>query len=136
MKLNRKAKNAIGLVAFFGALYMTVAFIVNAIKKKSLWQAFLALLAAESAAGAALYLHHGNCKCKKPLAADARTKDDMEAVGESAYEEDEELFDEAGSREAALRIRHVFAAKREETAAPSLRREIPRDEEASEADFQ
>ena len=53
------------------------------------------------------------------------------------YGELRELFDEAECREADAHIRQVLGgARRGGEAAPRMLREIPRDEEATEADFQ
>lgn len=124
MKFSKRMKEVLGLSLLISAISLTITFIVQAIRKKSIWQALLAIAAAEGAVGSALLLtrtHVANC-------AD---------VAESKEDDGEELFDEEESEEAELRIRSVLGGKYdgEPAVAPSARREIPRDEDATEADF-
>ena len=108
------------------ALVMMVSFLVLAFRKRSIWAALLAIAAAEGVAG---YLLLTDPKPAKPRHGKRR------AI--VALDDDEELFDETECREADAHIRQVLGGtRRGGEAAPRMLREIPRDEEATEADFQ
>ena len=80
--------------------------------------------------------------CKKKACAEGEEPEKTDdGEGDAAADEeeaDEEFFTEEESAEMEERMRHALGGDRDgETAtAPSAKREIPRDEEASEADFQ
>ncbi|MBQ9802025.1 MAG: hypothetical protein IJW51_03015 [Clostridia bacterium] len=127
MKKSKQLKQAAGLCGIFAALVTAISLIGLAIRKKSLSQAILALVAAMgAAAGTGLLL------------ADVFAPD---TEGERLVQEtaacDEELFDAEMAQVADRRMRHVLGGSRvgEVTNAPSHRPVILRDEEASEADF-
>ncbi|MBE6555125.1 MAG: hypothetical protein E7663_02655 [Ruminococcaceae bacterium] len=125
MKLSQRKREIVGLSMLVSAVSLCVTFIVLSFRKKSVWQALLAIAAAECAVGSALLIKRERCRT-------------VNAPVEEVSTEEEELFTPAEAAEAQLRIRSVLGGTREgEVAkAPSLRREIPRDEEATEADFQ
>ena len=126
MKLTRRQKEAIGFSMLISALVMMVSFLVLAFRKRSIWAALLAIAAAEGVAG---YLLLTDPKPAKPRHGKRR------AI--VALDDDEELFDETECREADAHIRQVLGGtRRGGEAAPRMLREIPRDEEATEADFQ
>ena len=127
MKLTRRQKEAIGFSMLISALVMMVSFLVLAFRKRSIWAALLAVAAAEGVAGYLLLTD--------PMPAKHRKGRRKKAI--VALDADEELFDEAECREADAHIRQVLGgARRGGEAAPRMLREIPRDEEATEADFQ
>ena len=124
---NKRLREIVGLSALISALSLCITFIVLSIRKKSVWQAILAIAAAEGAVGAAMLLTKDYVKSNTKSA----DPDDEEPV------DDEELFDEEECEEAELRVRSVLggSADGETAGAPSARREVPRDEEATEEDF-
>ncbi len=121
----RRLREILGISAVLSALSLCITFIVLAVRKKSVWQAILALAAAEGAVGAAVLLTKEYVKNSTKPALDDEELDD------------EELFDEEECEEAELRVRSVLGGRRDEESAgaPSARREVPRDEEATEEDF-
>lgn len=124
---NKKLREIVGLSAFVSALSLCITFIVLAIRKKSVWQAILAIAAAEGAVGAAMLLTKDYVK--------SNTKPADLAEEDSVI--DDELFDDEEVEEAELHVRSVLggSADGETAGAPSARREVPRDEEATEEDF-
>lgn len=121
----RSLKEILGVSAVLSAFALCVTFIVLAVRKKSVVQALLAIAAAEGAVGAAVLLTKEHVKNNtKPAASEEEV-------------DDEELFDDEECEEAELRVRSVLGGRRDEESAgaPSARREVPRDEEATEADF-
>ena len=122
MKLTRRQKETIGFSMLFSAIVMVISFIVIAFRRRSFLAALAAVAAAEGAAGYLLLTDPQPCKPRK------RKK--------AAEADEEELFDEQECREANAHIRRVLGGKQGEEAAPSVLREIPRDEDATEADFQ
>ena len=128
MRMKQRLKDALGISLIVSAFSLCITFLVLSFKKKSIWGAILALAAAEGAVGSYLVLDNvwqkGSTKAS-PMEAEA-----VEIDGE-------ELFDAAESAAAELRVRSVLGGKQEGEVAvsPSVRREIPRDEEATEADF-
>ena len=123
MKLTKRIKENLGISMLISAISLVFTFLVLAVRKKSLLQAMLVFAAAEGTVGALLVMER------------ERQKEKAEAA---ANEEPEELFDEEESREAELRVRSVLGGQRDDEYedTPAVRREIPRDEEATEADFQ
>lgn len=129
MKYNKQLKRAAGLCGIFAALVTAITLIGLAIRKKSLSEAILALMAAMgAAAGTGLLL-------TELFAPDTEGDHVVSTVVEP--ECDAELFDAETAEMAELRMRHVLGGSRvgEVTNAPSRRPVILRDEEASEADF-
>lgn len=120
-------KEILGISAVLSALSLCITFIVLAIRKRSVWQAILAIAAAEGAVGAAVLLTKSHVKNNSKPAA----LDEEEPV------DDEELFEDEEVEGAELRVRSVLGGSVDgETAgAPSARREVPRDEDATEEDF-
>ena len=125
MKLTRKQKDVIGLSMLISAILLTVTFLVVAIRKRSIWAALAAVLAAEGVVGYWLLAEPKTRKLRKRRCQRALIPLD-----------DEELFDEEECLEADARIRKVLGGKHGGEAAPRVLREIPRDEDATEADFQ
>ena len=123
MKLSQRIKDNLGISMLISAISLVFTFLVLVVRKKSLLQAMLVFAAAEGTVGALLVLER------------ERKKEQAEAA---ANEEPEELFDEEESREAELRVRSVLGGQRDDEYedTPAVRREIPRDEDATEADFQ
>jgi len=123
MKLSQRLKENLGISMLISAISLVFTFLVLAMRKKSLLQAMLVFAAAEGTVGALLVTER------------ERKKERAEAA---AKEEPEELFDEEESREAELRVRSVLGGQRDDEYedVPAVRREIPRDEDATEADFQ
>ena len=123
MKLSRRIKENLGISMLISAISLVFTFLVLAVRKKSLLQAMLVFAAAEGTVGALLVMER------------ERQKEKAQAA---AAEEPEELFDEEESREAELRVRSVLGGQRDDEYedTPAVRREIPRDEDATEADFQ
>lgn len=123
MKLSQRIKENLGISMLISAISLVFTFLVLAVRKKSLLQAMLVFAAAEGTVGALLVMER------------ERKKEQAEAA---ANEEPEELFDEEESREAELRVRSVLGGQRDDEYedTPAVRREIPRDEDATEADFQ
>ena len=123
MKLTKRIKENLGISMLISAISLVFTFLVLAVRKKSLLQAMLVFAAAEGTVGALLVMER------------ERQKEKAEAA---ANEEPEELFDEEESREAELRVRSVLGGQRDDEYedTPAVRREIPRDEDATEADFQ
>ena len=78
------------------------------------------------------------CRKKKACAEGEEPEETENGDGADEEEADEEFFTEEESAEMEERMRHALGGDRdgETAAAPSAKREIPRDEEASEADFQ
>ena len=123
LKLTRKAKEALGISMLISATTLVVSFIVLACRKKSIAAAVLALAAAEGAAGAILL----SDATSRRRAKSARRRADAEAL---------ELFDPEESRTAAAHMASVLGGRHDEGEPASILREIPRDEEATEEDFQ
>ena len=117
MKLTKRMKEALGLSMLISAASLAVTFVVLCCKKRSLLAALVAMAALEGGVGACLL-------------AERR----MRRVRESTCED--ELFDESECREAERRMRGVLGSRHNDDAAPRVLREILRDEDATEADFQ
>lgn len=114
MKLTKQIKESLGLSMLISATTLAAASAVLPTKKRGV---LLGIAALESACGAYLL-------------AERR----MRRVREEVCED--ELFDEVECREAERRMRGVLGSRHSDDAAPRVLREIPRDEEATEADFQ
>lgn len=139
----KKMSPVLALKTAVAALHLVVTFLVLSFKKRSIWQAILlmattgltlsVLLAPEEKLQAKI-----PCRKKKACAEGEETGEDENGEDSDEEEADEEFFTEEESAEMEERMRHALGGDRDgETAtAPSAKREIPRDEEASEADFQ
>lgn len=117
MKLTTRMKEALGLSMLISAASLVVTFVVLSCKKRSVIAALAAMAAVEGAWGACLL-----------------SKKKMEKARSEARED--ELFNEEECREAHVRIRGVLGNRHDQEVAPRVLREIPRDEDATEADFQ
>ena len=124
VKFSRRAKEITGISMLFSAFLLMIGFVVPLVRKRSLSAAVLGVLGvAEGTAGAVLL-------------ADAGVQRRARAVAHDAQSQEIELFDGEESRAAAAHIRHVLGGHHEEAAPAPVLRDIPRDEEATEADFQ
>lgn len=123
LKLTRKAKEACGISMLISAISLVISFIVLACRKKSIAAAVLALAAAEGVVGVALL-------------SDATSHHRAKSARRRADAEELELFDEAECGVAANHMASILGGRHDEGDPTSLLREIPRDEEATEADFQ
>lgn len=130
MKMNKETKQLLGLSAVLSAFVLSFAFIVLAVRKKSILGAILAVSAAAgSAAGTGAMLN--------ALFAPDTEGESVSATVDAADDETE-LFDADEAVEAAHLMRHVLGGNRDgETVQdiPSVRPQIPQDDEATEADF-
>ena len=127
--MNKETKQLLGLSAVLSAFVVSFAFIVLAVRKKSILGAILAVSAAAGSAVGTGAL----------LSALFAPDTEGESVPDSMDADDEtELFDADEAAKAACLMRHVLGGKRDgETVqdAPSVRPHIPQDDEATEADF-
>ena len=124
MKLTRRNKEIVGISMLISAVSLLFTFIALACRKRSALTALAMLLAAESAAGAALLV-------EEPVRRKAAARRAAKESEESALDEVEELFSEEEADEAAAHVRGELSGNE-----PRARREIPQDEDATEADFQ
>ncbi len=130
MKMNKETKQLLGLSAFASALVLSFAFLVLAVRKKSIVGAILAVA---SAAGSAVSL---GAMLTELFAPD--TEGEHVSAACDATEDETELFDAEEAEAAACRVRHILGGKRDGEVvegAPSVRPAIPQDDEATEADF-
>ena len=134
MKLTKRTKETLGISLLISAVSLAITFVVLSVRKRSFLQALLVLATAEGTA-AGLLLADKEGKLPKPNLKKKFVRAE-EAANEDA--EETELFDEETGKEAEEQIKEVLGGWRDdETAsAPRARREIPRDEEATEQDFQ
>ena len=116
MKLTRKQRDQIGLGALISAVVLAVTFITLSFRKRSILAALAAMAVAAGAVGGVLLTDP-----------DPRNR---------AKHGEEELFDEAECREADARVRQTLRGKRGGEGARNVLKEIPQDEDATEADFQ
>lgn len=121
MKLDQKQRHIVGISLVFSAISLMLSFIVLCFKKKSLLSAILALAAAEGIVGLSMIK-------------------DIELPKKEAAEDEEEpseLFDdeELAYAESVIDAELSQRNDTEAPAAPNAKREIPKDDEASEADF-
>ena len=116
MKLSRRQKENIGFSMLISAIGLVITFITLACRKRSIFAAFAAMAVAEGALGYLLLTDPDPRKSKKH--------------GE------EELFTEEECREADAHIRQMLRGKQDGEATRKILKEIPRDEDATEADFQ
>lgn len=116
MKLTRKQKENLGFSMLISAVGLVITFIVLSCRKRSVFAALSAMALAEGAVGYLLLTDPDPRKVKK--------------------QEAEELFSEEECREADAHIRQVLRGKRDGEASRQVLKEIPRDEDATEADFQ
>ena len=129
MKLTRRNKEIVGISMLISAVSLLFTFIVLTCRKRSALTALAMLMAAEGAAGAALLV-------EEPVRRKRAARRAAKEAEELEIDEVEELFSEEEADEAAAHIRGELGSKDEETDSPRALREIPRDEDASEADFQ
>lgn len=104
-----------GLFAVLSAFSLVFTFLVTACRKKSLLQALLVFAVAESASGAICALAGREAVCENAGGSDSKAEE---------------------ARLAEEKIHAIFHAPAREITAADFRREVPRDEDASEADFQ
>lgn len=116
MKLTRKQRDTLGLGMLVSAVGLVITFIVLSCRKRSVLAAFAAMALAE---GSLAYL--------------LLTDPDPRKVRRDG---EDELFTEAECREADAHIRQTLRGKQEAEAARKVLKEIPMDEDATEADFQ
>ncbi len=146
MKKLKKCNPICALKTAVAALHLVITFLVLSCKKRSVWQAMLLMASTGLTLGVLLTPAEKLEKklpCPKKKAdpengeAEEATDDAADADAD-AEEAEEEFFTEEESAEMEERMRHALGGDRDgETAtAPCAKREIPRDEEASEADFQ
>lgn len=130
MKLKQTTKRAIGISAVFSAVMLSFTFIVLAIRKKSILEALIAVLAMVGATAGSLLVIDDLFGPDQDATLRA-----VNAVAPEAVEE--ELFDGEEIEEAELHMRHILGggSDGELAKAPSLRPTVPQDEEATEADF-
>ena len=121
MKLDKKQRHIIGISLVFSAISLMISFIVLCFKKKSLLSAVLALAAVEGIVGLSMV--------KDIELPKKKTEEDEEEPSELF--EDEDLAYAEAVIDAELSQRNDGEAP----AAPNAKREIPKDDEASEADF-
>ena len=129
MKLTRRNKEIVGISMLISAVSLLFTFITLACRKRSALTALAMLMAAEGAAGAALLVDEPVRRAKAARRAAKKAE-------EEEMSEVEELFSEEEIDEAAAHIRTVLAGRQEEGELPRALRDIPQDEDASEADFQ
>ncbi len=132
MKLTKHLKRATGISLLISAVTLTASFVVLACKKRSLLAALMVLATAEGVAGAALLYdaegRSGENAFERLKKAKWRkfSHDDELFVGEEADEAHHKLRRELCGEQGGVCVR---ARKR-------VRKEILRDEDATEADFQ
>ena len=142
MKKLKKCNPICALKTAVAALHLVVTFLVLSCKKRSVWQAILLMASTGLTLGVLLtpaeklekkLPRHGEKAC-----AEGEEEAESDGADADAEEADEEFFTEEESAEMEERMRHALGGDRdgETAAAPCAKREIPRDEEASEADFQ
>lgn len=143
MKKLKKCNPICALKTAVAALHLVVTFLVLSCKKRSVWQAILLMASTGLTLGVLLTPEEKlekklSCPKKKACAEGEEPEDCCDGEDADAEEADEEFFTEEESAEMEERMRYALGGDRDgETAtAPSAKREIPRDEEASEADFQ
>ena len=117
--MTKRTRQTLGLSLLVSAFTLSVLFIVSCIKKKSILSAILALAALEGGAGAYL------------LMADDKKKKAIRRSFESEWFDG----DEADLADRVMKAELGLGEEEGMTHAPRLHREIPRDEEACEADF-
>ena len=123
--MQKRTKFMIGVSLVVSAITTTITFIALCIKKKNAWQALLAIAATEGLVGLALI----EDKIPERITINRAKK--------IKIEEPEEIFDDEDIDEALSTINAELSHTNdgEGTSAPRINNEIPRDEEASEADF-
>ena len=123
LKLTRRVKEILGAFSLIASAILLIVGFCKLVKRKGgIGAALVAIAAAEGVAGA-LFL------------ADATTHRRAKAAARRANEEEAELFDDAECAVAEAHIRSVLGGKHDDGEPASILKEIPRDEEASEADF-
>ena len=116
MKLTRKQRDTLGLGMLISAVGLVITFIVLSCRKRSVLAALAAMALAE---GSLAYL--------------LLTDPDPRIVKKNG---EEELFTDEECREVDARIRQTLRGKSEVEATRKVLKEIPMDEDATEADFQ
>ena len=124
MKLTQKIRAFAGITMLLSAASLVVTFVVLACKKRSLMKALLALAVAQGVAGACLLADNDEDGYVLP-------------DGTGVDDEQDEVFTAEETVAANAHIRSVLHGKGGDNvpASPRMRREVPRDEEATEADF-
>lgn len=117
MKFSRKQKQALDLGVILSAAVLAVSFLITACRKRSISAAIAAVFSAGCGLGylAATDTAHQWHK-KQPV--------------------EEKLFTDEECRAAEAHVRRVLGGRHDEQAPPPVLREIPRDEETTEEDFQ
>ena len=131
--MNKKTKQIAGIAMLFSAISLVVTFVVLSIRKRSFIQALLILATAEGTAAAILLADKEKVKARNPFRRKKKLVDGAE-LAEEDFEADE-LFDDEGADAAEAQVRDELSGNTDEDE-PRVKREIPRDEEATEADFQ
>ena len=123
--MNRRTKFTIGVSLVVSAATTAAAFVALSIKKKSPWQALLAITATEGLVGLALM------QDKLPTISTITkpTKIDLDMTDVEFFGEDD--LDDISTAMGA----ELSHTDDEGDGMPRINRDIPRDEEASEADF-
>ena len=117
--MQKRTKFMIGISLVVSAITTMITFIALCIKKKNAWEAILAIAAAEGLVGLALM------EDKIPAKISINRPKKVKA------EEPEEMFDD----EDLSSINAELADDDQPASTPKLDTEIPRDDEASDADF-
>ncbi len=120
--MNRRTKFMIGISLIVSAITTTFAFLSLCLKKKSAWKAILALATVESLVGFALI----------------EDKIPQVKIGKARkLTEPEEIFDESELDDVISAIDADLSVSSDDESidAPHIHNDIPRDDEASEADF-
>ena len=117
VKVSRKQKQALELGVIFSAAALAVSFLITACRKRSICAAIGAILSAGCGIGCLAATDEGVKRYKKQSA-------------------EEKLFTEEECRASRAHVRRVLGGRHDEQVPPRVLREIPRDEEATEDDFQ
>ena len=127
--MQKKSKLYIGISLVASAITLTATFIVLCIKKKNVGKAILAIAAIESGVGAAMILSHLEDENKlSPCRGIFKESDNYEFFDDAEADNTDKIVNsELDESEEALD---------EGELKYKLKFEIPRDEEATEADFQ
>ena len=117
LKVNRKQKKALDLGAILAAATLTVSFLITACRKRSIRAALCAVLSAGCGAVCLAASGTGMARFKK-------------------HPDEEKLFSDEECRAAQAHVRRVRGGRHDEQIPPRVLRDIPRDEDATEDDFQ
>ena len=116
MKATRKQEQMLQLGVILSAAALAVSFLITACRKRSLRAAIVAVLAAGCGVGGVRLASGGGRRHGVP--------------------DEERLFTDEECRAAEAHVRRVLGGRHDEQVPPRVLREIPRDEEATEEDFQ